>query len=93
MKSQQINVYLGSGLIHVTGVIKINMYHQTPNTRHTKSLNFNVSRLILQLSLPNPLKPGIKYRMKMQLEKLWQAMLQLHLSDQQFYYLLRCGLY
>ena len=29
----------------------------------TKSQNLNVSRLILQLSLPNPLKPGVKSRM------------------------------
>ena len=40
---------------------------------------------ILQLSSPNPLKPGVESRMKMQLEQRQQAMLQLHLSDQQFY--------
>ena len=34
----------------------------------TKSKNFNVSCLVLQLSLSNPLKPGVKSRMKMQLE-------------------------
>ena len=38
------------------------------------------SRLVLQLSLPNPLTPYVES--KMQLE---QAMLQLHASDQQFY--------
>ena len=32
---------------------------------HTKSQNLNVSRLVLQLSLPSPLKPGVKSRMKM----------------------------
>ena len=26
----------------------------------TKSQHFNISRLVLQLSLPNPLKPGVK---------------------------------
>ena len=31
----------------------------------TKSLNLNVSNLVLQLSLLNPLKPGDKSRMKM----------------------------
>ena len=39
----------------------------------------------LQLSLPNPLKPGVKSRMKMYLGQRQQAMLQLHLSDQQFF--------
>ena len=37
----------------------------------------------LQLSLCNIFKPSVKWRMKMQLEKPRQAMLQLHLSDQQ----------
>ena len=27
--------------------------------------NLTVSRLVLQVSLPNPLKPGVKSRMKM----------------------------
>ena len=35
------------------------------NIRRTKPQNLNDSRLILQLSLPNPLKPGVKSRMKM----------------------------
>ena len=30
-----------------------------------KSQNLNVSRLVLQLSLPNPFKPGVKPRMKL----------------------------
>ena len=60
-------------------------YCQTSGIRYTKSQNLNVSHLILQLSLPNPLKPGVKSRMKMWLEQCRQAMLQLHLSDQQFY--------
>ena len=36
-------------------------YRQTSNIRHPKSQNLNVSYncLILQLALPNPLKPGI----------------------------------
>ena len=38
---------------------------QTSNIRQTKSPNLYVSHLILQLSLPNPLKHGIKSRMKM----------------------------
>ena len=31
----------------------------------TKSQNLNDSHLVLQSSLPNPLKPGVKLRMKM----------------------------
>ena len=68
-------------------------YCQTSNIGHTKSHNLNVSLLILQLSLPDPLKPGIKSRMKMYLEQRRQAMLQLHLSDQHFYCLLMYDLY
>ena len=58
-------------------------YRQVSNIRCTKSQNLNVSRLVVQLSLSNPLKPGVKSRMKMSLEQRRQAMLQLHLSDQQ----------
>ena len=68
-------------------------YRQISNIRRTKSQTLNVSCLVLQLSLPNPLKPGIKSRKKMLLEQLRQAMLQLHLSDQQFYCLPGCVLY
>ena len=58
-------------------------YLQTHSKRHTKcEKNLNVARLVLQLSLPNPLKLGVNLRMKMQLEQHLQAMLQLHLSDQ-----------
>ena len=53
--------------------------------RHTKSQHLNVSRLILQLSLRNPPKPNVKLRMKMQLKQCRKALLQLRLSDQQFY--------
>ena len=62
------------------------------NTTRTKSQNLNDSRLVLQLSLTNPLKPDVKPRMKM-LEQRRQAILHLHLSDPQFNCLLRCGLY
>ena len=40
-------------------------YHQFSNIRRTQSPNIIVSRLVLQLSLPNPLKPGVKLRIKM----------------------------
>ena len=49
--------------------------------------------LVLYLSLTNQLKPGVELRMKMQLEQCSQVMLQLHLSDQQFYCLIRCNLF
>ena len=41
------------------------IYRQISNIRRTNSHKSNVSRLVLQLSVPNPLKPGIKLRMKM----------------------------
>ena len=68
-------------------------YCQTSNIRHTKYKNLNVSSLVFQLSSPYLFKPGVKSRMKMWLEQRRQAMLQLHLSDQQFYCQLRCDLY
>ena len=60
-------------------------YTMKPLFKTTKSQNLNVSRPVLQLSLPNPLKPGVKSKMKVKLKQCRQAMLQLHLSDQQFY--------
>ena len=68
-------------------------HRKTPSISRTKAQNLNVSHLVLQLCLPNPLKPGVKLRMKMALEQRRQAMLQLHLSYQQFYRLLKCDLY
>ena len=38
---------------------------KTSSISRTKSRNLNVSCLLLQWSLPNPLKPGVKLRMKM----------------------------
>ena len=40
-------------------------YRKLSNIRGTNSQNLNVSRLVLQLLLPNLLKPGVKKRMKM----------------------------
>ena len=71
-------------------------YCQTSKISHTKSQNLNVSHFVLQLSWPNLLKPGFKSRMKMYLEQCQQvmsALLQLHVSEQQFYCPLRCVLY
>ena len=43
------------------------MWHtiKTSSLSGTKSKNLNVSRLVVQMSLPNLLKPGVKSRMKM----------------------------
>ena len=38
------------------------IYCKISNMRHTKSQNLNDPHLILQLSSPNPLKPGVKSR-------------------------------
>ena len=43
----------------------LDSYRQTSNIRRIKSQNLNISRLVLPLSLSNPLKPGVKSRMKM----------------------------
>ena len=44
-------------------------YNQTSNIRRTISKNLNAFRHVLQVSLPNPLKPGVKSRIKMSLEQ------------------------
>ena len=36
------------------------IYSQTSNISRTKSQHLNISRLVLQLSLSNPFKPGVK---------------------------------
>ena len=41
------------------------IYRKLSNIRRTKTLNLNVSRLVVQLSLPNPMNPGVKSRTKM----------------------------
>ena len=68
-------------------------YRQTSCISCTESQHLNVSRLALQLSLPNPWKPGVKSRMRMWLELRRQAMLQINVIGQQFWSLIRCDLY
>ena len=63
------------------------------NISGTKSQHLKDFRTVLRQSLPNPLKPYIKSGMKMKLEQRQHAMLQLHLSDRQFYCIRRCVLY
>ena len=67
-------------------------YRKISNISCTKSQNLNDHGPALQLSLPSPLKSGVKLRMQIYLEQRWQAMLQ-HLSEQQVYCLQRCALY
>ena len=40
-------------------------YRQTSNMKRTKSQHLNFCRLVLQLSLPNPVELGVRSRMKM----------------------------
>ena len=51
--------------VQVLHWVSQHVYRKVSNTRRAKSQNIIASRLILQLSLPNPLKPGVKLRMKM----------------------------
>ena len=43
-------------------VFVLHIYCKISNIRCTKSPNLNVPRLVLWLSLPNPMKPGVKSR-------------------------------
>ena len=80
-------------LLQCVALFQSGNYCQLSNIRRSKSPNLNISRLVLQLSLPNPLKPCVKSRMKMSWSSRRQAMLHLHLNDQQCYCPLKCGLY
>ena len=51
--------------VYVTKKAERGNYRKTSNLRCTKSQNLNDSRLVLQLSLPNPLKLDVRLRMKM----------------------------
>ena len=59
-----VGVFYRSHTLHWT----INECHRVSNISHTKPRNLNDSRLVLQVSLPNPLKTCVKSRM-MQLEQ------------------------
>ena len=52
---------------HVLAIYR--RYRKTSSISHTKSLSLNVSCIFLQLPSLNPLKPGVKLRMKMLIEK------------------------
>ena len=48
-----------------SSAVMVLIYRKISNISFTKSQNLNASRLVLQLSLPYPMKPGVKSRMKM----------------------------
>ena len=45
--------------------VHFSIYCKTSSMSHTKFQNLIVTHLVLQLSMPNPLNPGIKSRMRM----------------------------
>ena len=65
----------------------VSICRPTSNIRRTKSLQLNVSRLVLQFFVQS-----IEARCLVENEGVVGAA-PTHLSDQQFYCLLRCGLY
>ena len=89
------NIWMFALIIYTWPSILVRMSEQVPPCSEytVKSPNLDVYRLIVQLSSPNPMKLCTKSWMKMYLEQRRQAILQLHLSDRQFYCLLRCNLY
>ena len=67
-RGEWVKLYASLGatcLLMYRSIMSIYNYSKTSNIRCTKSQKLNDSRLVLQLSLPIPLKPAIKSRMKM----------------------------
>ena len=67
-RGEWVKLYTSLGatcLLMYRSIMSIYNYSKTSNIRCTKSPKLNDSRLVLQLSLPIPLKPAIKSRMKM----------------------------
>ena len=62
-----IGLYLNSEMDYQITVSKraIGVYRKTSSISRTKFQSLNVSCVLLQLSSLNPLKPGVKLRMKM----------------------------
>ena len=66
-KHKQIRTYIWNVRFYSVTVLyydRITYYRQLSSIMRTQSPSINVSRLVLQLSLPNPLKPRVKLRMK-----------------------------
>ena len=58
------NILHGFVSFKLGSVVWLRDYRKVSNIRRTKSQNLNDSHLVLKSSLPNPLKPGVKSRMK-----------------------------
>ena len=66
IKVQELFVF--SNQVRILKIMRLltkNGYRKISNIRRTKSPNLDASRLVVQLSSPNPMKPGVKSRMKM----------------------------
>ena len=57
--------YEDAGVFCRESCVDITQYRKTSCISRTKYQNLNVSYLVLQSSLPNPLKPGVKSSTKM----------------------------
>ena len=53
-----------AGMIDAGRLLRSVRYREISNISHTKSPNLIDPRLVLQLSLLNPMKPGVRSRMK-----------------------------
>ena len=62
----EVNITLGT-IFNDKPPFNIGMdeYHKSSSISRTKFPNLHISRLVLQLSLPEPLKSSVKSRMKM----------------------------
>ena len=62
---QEVQIYIYHDYNMTVLILIRECYRKTSSISGTKSQNFNVSCILLQLSSLNPLKPGVKLRMKM----------------------------
>ena len=94
LDKQYTNVFKETGVLrkNFDGGVRLRFSIGYPWLRKIWSKTYYHVVSLAKNHLANPLKPGVKSRMKMQLEQRQQAMLQLHLSDQRFYCLSRCQL-
>ena len=66
-------------------------YRQTYDIMHTEPKQWNVPRLVLQLFLVQSVEARCEVKNENTAEAALSGVIQLHLSDQQVYGLLRCG--
>ena len=69
IKCSSVCIYLPYSRITLAGTVPLQLaeiyYRNISNIRRLKYQNLNDSHLVLQSSLPSPLRPGVKSRMKM----------------------------